>query len=212
MAADAAASLLAAAVALCAGLTAVVMLQGFSIDPTVKAIETARGRRHRRRGRSSAAPITHRPAHGRLARAGVRGGLRAGRRCAPSAWPARASRPSPTRPSSSTSTPTTTTTSRSSSRDALDELPDLLRNLVENHNVAVVISDGGRRRRAYGLYHGDGATRDDVPDRIVIYRDTLRRDFGHDPDLLREQVTRTVRHELAHHVGFDELGVRDLGL
>jgi hypothetical protein len=25
-------------------------------------------------------------------------------------------------------------------------------------------------------------------------------------------VTQTVRHELAHHVGFDELGVRDLGL
>jgi predicted Zn-dependent protease with MMP-like domain len=97
-------------------------------------------------------------------------------------------------------------------RDALDELPDLLRHLVENHNVAVVISDGGRRRRAYGLYHGDGATRDDVPDRIVIYRDTLRRDFGHDPELLRDQVTRTVRHELAHHIGFDELGVHDLGL
>jgi predicted Zn-dependent protease with MMP-like domain len=97
-------------------------------------------------------------------------------------------------------------------RDALDDLPDLLRTLVESHNVAVVISDGGRRRRAYGLYHGDGATRDDVPDRIVIYRDTLRRDFGHDPELLRAQVTRTVRHELAHHVGFDELGVRDLGL
>jgi predicted Zn-dependent protease with MMP-like domain len=96
--------------------------------------------------------------------------------------------------------------------DALDELPDLLRRLVQNHNVAVVISDGGRRRGAYGLYHGDGATRDDVPDRIVIYRDTLRRDFGHDPELLRDQVTRTVRHELAHHVGFDELGVRDLGL
>jgi predicted Zn-dependent protease with MMP-like domain len=51
-----------------------------------------------------------------------------------------------------------------------------------------------------------------VPDRIVIYRDTLRRDFGHDPDLLREQVVRTVRHELAHHVGFDEMGVQGLGL
>ena len=97
-------------------------------------------------------------------------------------------------------------------REALDGLPDLLRNVVENHNVAVVISDGGRRRGAYGLYHGDGATRDDVPDRIVIYHDTLRRDFGHDPDLLREQVTITVRHELAHHIGFDELGVRGLGL
>jgi predicted Zn-dependent protease with MMP-like domain len=97
-------------------------------------------------------------------------------------------------------------------RDALDELPDLLRQAIENHNVVVVISDGGRRRRAYGLYHGDGAARNDVPDRIVIYRDTLRRDFGHDPDLLREQVVRTVRHEIAHHIGFDELGVEGLGL
>jgi predicted Zn-dependent protease with MMP-like domain len=97
-------------------------------------------------------------------------------------------------------------------RDALDDLPELLRPLIENHNVAVVISDGGRRRGAYGLYHGDGATRDEVPDRIVIYRDTLRRDFGHDPELLRRQVTITVRHELAHHIGFDELGVRGLGL
>ena len=79
-------------------------------------------------------------------------------------------------------------------------------------NVAVVISDGGRRRRAYGLYHGDGVARDNVPDRIVIYRDTLRRDFGHDPDELREQVVRTVRHELAHHLGWDELGVQGLGL
>jgi predicted Zn-dependent protease with MMP-like domain len=95
-------------------------------------------------------------------------------------------------------------------RDALDDLPDLLRNALAH--VAVVISDGGRRRGAYGLYQGDGATRDNVHDRIVIFRDTLRRDFGHDPDLLRDQVTRTVRHELAHHVGFDELGVSRLDL
>jgi predicted Zn-dependent protease with MMP-like domain len=96
-------------------------------------------------------------------------------------------------------------------RDAIDELPDWAQNALER-NVAVVISDGGRRRRAYGLYHGDGVARDTVPDRIVIYRDTLRRDFGHDPDELREQVVRTVRHELAHHLGWDELGVHGLGL
>lgn len=95
-------------------------------------------------------------------------------------------------------------------RDALDDLPDLLRNALSH--VAVVISDGGRRRGAYGLYQGDGATRDNTHDRIVIFRDTLRRDFGHDPELLRDQVTRTVRHELAHHVGFDELGVSRLDL
>src|SRR5947208_6047717 len=95
-------------------------------------------------------------------------------------------------------------------RDALDDLPDLLRNALEH--VPVVVSDKGRRHRAYGLYIGDTAARDNAHDRIVIFRDTLRRDFGHDPDLLRDQVTRTVRHELAHHVGFDEMGVRGLGL
>jgi predicted Zn-dependent protease with MMP-like domain len=95
-------------------------------------------------------------------------------------------------------------------RDALDDLPDLLRNALAH--VAVVISDGGRRAGAYGLYQGDGATRDTTHDRIVIFRDTLRRDFGSDPEMLREQVTRTVRHELAHHVGFDELGVSRLDL
>jgi predicted Zn-dependent protease with MMP-like domain len=96
-------------------------------------------------------------------------------------------------------------------RDALDELPDWAQRALER-NVAIVISNGGARRRAYGLYHGDGVARDNVPDRILVYRDTLRRDFGHDPDALREQVVRTVRHELAHHLGWDELGVRDLGL
>jgi len=95
-------------------------------------------------------------------------------------------------------------------RDALDDLPDLLRNALAH--VAVIISDQGRRHGAYGLYQGDGVHRDDYPDRIVIFRDTLRRDFGNDPNALRDQVTRTVRHELAHHVGFDEMGVQGLGL
>jgi predicted Zn-dependent protease with MMP-like domain len=96
-------------------------------------------------------------------------------------------------------------------REALDELPDLLQEALQR-NVGVMISDAGRRHGAYGLYRGDGVARDNVPDQIFIFRDTLRRDFGHDPDLLREQVTITVRHELAHHLGADELGVRDLGL
>jgi predicted Zn-dependent protease with MMP-like domain len=95
-------------------------------------------------------------------------------------------------------------------RQALDDLPDLL--LKSLDHVGVVISDDGRRHRAYGLYQGDTAARDNYPDRIVIFRDTLLRDFGHDPDELRAQVTRTVRHELAHHLGADELGVRELGL
>lgn len=95
-------------------------------------------------------------------------------------------------------------------RAAIDELPLDFHRALEH--VAVVVSDGGRRERAYGLYHGGTVARDGFADRIVIYRDTLLRDFGHDIDLLREQVTRTLRHELAHHLGWDEDGVRGLGL
>jgi predicted Zn-dependent protease with MMP-like domain len=96
-------------------------------------------------------------------------------------------------------------------RDALDDLPDVLRASLDR-NVAVIISDQGRRHRAYGLYQGGTVARDVASDRIVIFRDTLLRDFGHDPDELRAQVLRTVRHELAHHLGADEIGVRELGL
>lgn len=102
-------------------------------------------------------------------------------------------------------------------RSAIDELPLEFTRALEH--VAVVVSDGGAavrtgrgRRGAYGLYQGDTIVQNYFHDRIVIFRDTLLRDFGHDPELLREQVTRTVRHELAHHLGWDERGVGGLGL
>jgi predicted Zn-dependent protease with MMP-like domain len=99
---------------------------------------------------------------------------------------------------------------RSLLRGAMDDLPLEFHRALEH--VAVVVSDEGRRRRAYGLYEGDTVARDYFHDRIVVFRDTLVRDFGHDPDLLRAQITRTLRHELAHHLGWDEKGVRGLGL
>ena len=95
-------------------------------------------------------------------------------------------------------------------RSALDELPLEFHRALEH--VAVVVSDGGRRQRAYGLYQGDTVARDHFHDRIVIFRDTLVRDFGDDYETLKAQVIRVVRHELAHHLGWDEKGVRGLGL
>jgi predicted Zn-dependent protease with MMP-like domain len=102
-------------------------------------------------------------------------------------------------------------------RSAVDDLPLEFHRALEH--VAIVVADGGAavrtsrgRRGAYGLYQGDTIVQNYFHDRIVIFRDTLMRDFGHDPELLREQVTRTVRHELAHHLGWDERGVGGLGL
>ena len=94
--------------------------------------------------------------------------------------------------------------------DAIDALPDEFQKVLES--VAVVVSDLGTEQHAYGQYFGDGMAREAFEDRIVIYRDTLERDFGHDPDLLARQVARTLRHELAHHLGWDESGVGGLGL
>jgi predicted Zn-dependent protease with MMP-like domain len=94
--------------------------------------------------------------------------------------------------------------------DAIDRLPDDFQRLLDS--TPVVVSQLGAENRAYGHYFGDTVARDDYPDRIVLYQDTLERDFGHDPELLRAQVERTLLHELAHHLGWRERGVRDLGL
>jgi predicted Zn-dependent protease with MMP-like domain len=94
--------------------------------------------------------------------------------------------------------------------DAIDALPEEFQGVLER--VAVVVSDLGFQRRAYGEYFGDGVAAERYEDRIVIYRDTLERDFGHDRQLLARQVEQTLRHELAHHLGWDEGGVGGLGL
>jgi hypothetical protein len=50
-------------------------------------------------------------------------------------------------------------------RAAIDDLPLEFHRALEH--VAVVVSDGGRRHRAYGLYQGDTVAQDYFHDRIV---------------------------------------------
>jgi predicted Zn-dependent protease with MMP-like domain len=94
--------------------------------------------------------------------------------------------------------------------DAIDALPQDFQRLLDD--TPVVVSRRGAEHHAYGHYFGDTVAFDTYPDRIVVYQDTLERDFGHDRDLLRAQVEQTLRHELAHHLGWAERGVRELGL
>jgi predicted Zn-dependent protease with MMP-like domain len=94
--------------------------------------------------------------------------------------------------------------------DALDRLPPDFQEVLRD--VPVIVSQRGYEFSAYGHYYGDSVAGGRYERRIVIYQDTLVRDFGWDPELLGQQVERTVRHEVAHHLGWDESGVRGLGL
>jgi predicted Zn-dependent protease with MMP-like domain len=82
---------------------------------------------------------------------------------------------------------------------AIDRLPDEFQAVLAK--VAVIVSDLGAEVHAYGQYFGDGVAHERHEDRIVIYR-----------ELLARQVERTLRHELAHHLGWNEEGVGGLGL
>jgi predicted Zn-dependent protease with MMP-like domain len=94
--------------------------------------------------------------------------------------------------------------------DAIDNVPDEFRRVLDD--TPVVVSNRGAEVRAYGHYFGDSVAGGRFEKRIVLYQDTLERDFGYDPELLAAQVERTLRHELAHHLGWNEPGVRGLGL
>ncbi len=99
---------------------------------------------------------------------------------------------------------------------ALDALPIEFQRALQD--VAIVVSDRGAENHAYGMYVGSRLGGmpflggGGLPNEILIFRDTLVRDFGDDPERLRLQVIQTLRHEVGHHLGFDETGVRRLGL
>src|SRR5439155_17206864 len=94
--------------------------------------------------------------------------------------------------------------------DAIDRLPEEFQRALEK--VPIVVSRHGGEFAAYGHYYGGSIVHGNHEHRIVLYQDTIERDFGYDPEMLRAQVERTLRHEVAHHLGWGEPGVRGLGL
>ncbi|HEY2916908.1 MAG TPA: metallopeptidase family protein [Candidatus Limnocylindrales bacterium] len=67
----------------------------------------------------------------------------------------------------------------------------------------------------YGLYEGVPRTEwaadwAMVPNRISLFRLPLEEDFP-EPARLEDEVRRTVIHELAHHLGFDDDRLQELG-
>ena len=103
---------------------------------------------------------------------------------------------------------------------ALEGLPPELLELVDN--VAIVVEDWpgystplAGQHTLYGLYEGIPLTQRGsryygaLPDKITIFSGPLTRDFP--PEELEEQVRVTVVHEIAHHFGFDDDYLEELG-
>ena len=98
---------------------------------------------------------------------------------------------------------------------ALETLPDDLREAMSN--VAIVVEDEPPDGEPLlGLYQGiplterSSAYSGTPPDKISIYRGPLERLYGHDHELLQQQIRRVVLHEIAHHFGIDDDRLREL--
>lgn len=112
-------------------------------------------------------------------------------------------------------------------RDALDEVPNQLLDMLDN--VAFFVEDEPGPEHAdpgltdeenaglLGIYLGTPLTERDggwaagaLPDRIVLFRGPLTR-MCTDMDELREEIAITIVHEAGHHVGIDEERLHELG-
>ena len=99
---------------------------------------------------------------------------------------------------------------------AVAQLPENIR--AKLSNVEITMEEGDSPNNSlFGLYHGVsqlhrggaygiGPT---LPDKITIYKGTIEK-FAGDPSNIPSLVRRVVWHEIGHHFGFDEAGIRKL--
>ncbi|MBT3341808.1 MAG: metallopeptidase family protein [Gemmatimonadetes bacterium] len=109
--------------------------------------------------------------------------------------------------------------------ESLKRIPPALRQAMDN--LAILIEDwpapdlmeeiyGDRQTYVYGLFSGTPLTErhvddsGDLPSVIYIYQDALEADFL-DPAELRQEITITLVHEIAHFMGLDEDQIESLG-
>ena len=106
---------------------------------------------------------------------------------------------------------------------AMDSLPEEFRTRIRN--VAVLVEDlppnqpatkpGQPRQLLLGVFHGVPTTRKSTfdllagPDHIVLYQKNIEAVCSNEAEV-REQIRRTVIHELGHYFGLDEEHLKDV--
>lgn len=106
--------------------------------------------------------------------------------------------------------------------EALESLPPDIAAMMDN--VEVIVEDEPplhqlqrlpRGHTLFGLYEGIPLTKRGIydralPDRITIYKGPITRG-ARSAHAIREQVKRTVIHEIGHHFGIEEGRLHELG-
>lgn len=108
--------------------------------------------------------------------------------------------------------------------EAIDNLPEKFKKKL--HNIAVLIEDypspaqlkkiGAKSDYLlFGLFEGYIQSKrlnfgPVLPDRITIFKKAISSQSEDEIDL-RKRIESTVRHEIAHHFGSDEVGARKVG-
>ncbi len=106
--------------------------------------------------------------------------------------------------------------------EGIDLIPPSFQKKLDN--VAVIVADRPtkaqlkklrvpKRELLLGLYEGVPQAKRNyyyasLPDKITIFQEPIERDAGEDPGKIRQIVRDTVYHEIGHHFGFDEKGIR----
>jgi predicted Zn-dependent protease with MMP-like domain len=108
---------------------------------------------------------------------------------------------------------------------AIEELPDELRERLENVDIVVADEPSHAQRRTerlgprdtlFGLYEGVPLTERTqgydlvMPDKITIFQRPIEESCRSDSQIVA-LVKRVVRHEIAHHFGISDDRLRDIG-
>lgn len=112
-------------------------------------------------------------------------------------------------------------------REAVASLPPALLRRVQNVEIVIERRPTARDRKAagippghtlLGLYHGIPLTdRGEnynlvLPDKISIYQEPIEAICGDDDERIREEVRKTVLHEIGHYFGIDDDRLHELGM